>query len=870
VGDILIEDMNKDGYLDLLISDNRRFLYWQEGSSDLSFENTHQIIRDLMDCSIDKNYHWHDVNNDGFKDLVFINNDYDESHLLWFENDGKGNFSLAQNLIIDLPKIYGNFVHFVDVNGDNLKDLVLGESINKEILIYLNEGNGDYIAHEPIDISATESTYYKINYGDLDEDGDSDLILVPYTSSANAQLILALNDGTGLFSQTPIVVPEELYFREIIIGDLNKDGLKDIFLQSSTALYWIENQGNGNFSAIIEIGTFDNSWNTQAQLKDFDQDGYLDIIANITSLNQEADLYLYENEEGLSFKTRKSILHTSTPINDWGFKDLDQDGDDDIIVNIVVVEGFDRGNQWLWYENKGGNHLGGEIPIVFIETYTDQGQTVVMEDVNYDGDNDLLVIDQTYSPTLFFVDNLYNLKLNITGYSFWDSNANGLYDVEEIPLTTHKTRLNPTANATFTNSEGRFFYSVYPGEYQLDSESSSLWELTSPGSEYHITVTGEEILPSYNFGFKPTRILPRVEPHLNSAFTRCNTQVSYYLTYSNTGTTIANGIITFEADELMTFVEATPPPDTVEDGKWIWQFSDLYPSSENKIRLKFQMPDFNSISEILETQATAQLFNENQELIYSKSTQYDSEVRCSYDPNDKLVRSNLLGQSEFAYIEDTIYYTIRFQNTGNDTAFNIRIEDVLDKKLDWTTFHPITASHDYRTELNRETGLATFYFDDILLPDSTTNEEESHGFVMFGIATLEGIGDKTELDNTASIFFDFNPPIITNTATLTLIEQVETNIEAFNPTHSIHVYPNPFSDHTTIEVSNLPQGNYQLQVMDILGRKLKELDLDNGKVDLERGDLESGLYLIRILESSSRNLGKGNGKILGSGKVIIE
>ncbi|MEZ4885645.1 MAG: T9SS type A sorting domain-containing protein [Chitinophagales bacterium] len=52
-----------------------------------------------------------------------------------------------------------------------------------------------------------------------------------------------------------------------------------------------------------------------------------------------------------------------------------------------------------------------------------------------------------------------------------------------------------------------------------------------------------------------------------------------------------------------------------------------------------------------------------------------------------------------------------------------------------------------------------------------------------------------------------------------------------------------------------------LQLMDILGRKLKELDLENGKVDLERGILTSGVYLFRILTDENR--------ISGRGKMIV-
>ncbi len=192
------------------------------------------------------------------------------------------------------------------------------------------------------------------------------------------------------------------------------------------------------------------------------------------------------------------------------------------------------------------------------------------------------------------------------------------------------------------------------------------------------------------------------------------------------------------------------------------------------------------------------------------------------------------------------------------------MEDVLDKKLDWTTFHPITASHDYRTELNRQTGLVTFYFDDIILLDSTSNEPESHGFALFGIASLPDIGDKTKVENTTSIFFDFNPPIVTNTLSTVLIELDDVGMDSqiLDNGYSIRVYPNPFSDYTTIEVEGLPKGAYQLEVIDILGRKVQTLILENGKVRLERGKLESGVYLFRI--------GSIGGEYVRNGRILVE
>ena len=848
----ILTDVNNDGTLDLLIADKQIDLYWLEGGGETPFQTlTPIIIAPQREGNV-----WQDINNDGLKDFVFLNsNDYKD--ILWCENGREKGFKLPQSLISGLPYIssLGLSIYFADINGNGLSDLIIGRDGQNDFL-YLNQGNQNFVFGSEIDLGLMAK------FEDMDNDGDLDIISV----SSNTELLYATNNGNGFFTYTTITVGNITSIQEIQIKDFNNDGLKDVFLYDGF-LYMLENQGNGNFAAIKTLGRFVNTKSyTKIVLKDYDEDGFVDVLFNDKKSLIKYSIDFSKNNQGIELQEPISLFETTNHIREWFLEDLNQDEQKDLIINFEI--GTEDGNQWRWKENQGNQHFGEQVPITDILPFEKIGITELIEDIDGDGATDLILQHSSSEPTFFFVENLYNLKKAIRGYSFWDKNENQLYDSEDLPLMGMNTTLSPIANSAFTQDDGMFFYSVSTGDYRLTSQSTSLWELvTPPNQEYNITVTGGAILPLYNFGFKPTRILPRVEPHLNSSPTRCSQKASYWLTYSNTGTTVANGTVTLEVDELMDFISSNPEPDAIEGNTLIWHFSELYPLYENKIHLQFQMPDFNSMGEILETQATLELFSDNQELVYSKTTEYDSEVRCSYDPNDKLVRSNLLGQSEFAYLGDTILYTVRFQNTGNDTAFNIRIEDVLDKKLDWTTFHPITASHDYRTEFNRNTGLVTFYFDDILLPDSTINEVESHGFVMFGIASKSELEDKTEVDNTASIFFDFNPPIITNTAAVTLIEGVETDIEdsLLDIGYSILVRPNPFSDYTTIEVSGLSSqgGNYCLEVRDILGRKVGELKLEEGKVILQRGELESGLYLIQVVE-------EGSGEVLGSGKVLVE
>ena len=76
-------------------------------------------------------------------------------------------------------------------------------------------------------------------------------------------------------------------------------------------------------------------------------------------------------------------------------------------------------------------------------------------------------------------------------------------------------------------------------------------------------------------------------------------------------------------------------------------------------------------------------------------------VTGSYDPNDKKVLP--AGDIPPAFVVDSkefLNYKVRFQNSGTDTAFNIRIEDQLDTNLDISTLRMIGASHDYRLEID--------------------------------------------------------------------------------------------------------------------------------------------------------------------------
>ena len=144
-------------------------------------------------------------------------------------------------------------------------------------------------------------------------------------------------------------------------------------------------------------------------------------------------------------------------------------------------------------------------------------------------------------------------------------------------------------------------------------------------------------------------------------------------------------------------------------------------------------------------------------------------VTGSFDPND--IANNLSGKLEESNLDKKglLNYTIRFQNTGNDTAFNIIIKDTLSKKYNLKTFSLISASHDYQLEII-DSQFLLIRFPNIKLVDSIKNEKLSHGYIKFSIDPIKTLQACDLITNSASIYFDYNPPIMTNLDTLSIIK----------------------------------------------------------------------------------------------------
>jgi fimbrial isopeptide formation D2 family protein len=133
----------------------------------------------------------------------------------------------------------------------------------------------------------------------------------------------------------------------------------------------------------------------------------------------------------------------------------------------------------------------------------------------------------------------------------------------------------------------------------------------------------------------------------------------------------------------------------------------------------------------------------------------------AYDPNDKQAQPQGIGNQHYIDEGTEIDYTIRFQNTGTDTAFTVVVRDTLSAFLDPTTVHLGARSHAYDFDIV-EGRILKFTFKNIQLVDSFRNAARSQGFLKFNIKLKKDVPFNAKIENSAAIYFDFNAPVLTN------------------------------------------------------------------------------------------------------------
>ncbi len=354
----------------------------------------------------------------------------------------------------------------------------------------------------------------------------------------------------------------------------------------------------------------------------------------------------------------------------------------------------------------------------------------------------------------------------ISGRVFNDIDANGVFDGDDYGLPFQQITIEPDNMVVYTDNDGFYALEVGMGSFYIEHVYEPNFAFYSTPSSY-IGLSQEYMLAGANFGVSATQPFANICLDIYPDWYLCDDMVNYNLCFRNLGNYPINGILAFTYDDIILGHQAVTPIDSTIGHTVYFSYEDLLPGEMFFYDILLQTPDFELIGETMIFNGVISALSGGA-LVGSGFKTLLMEHACSYDPNDKI--GYPIGYTESHFVEDgtAIEYVVRFQNTGNAPALNVRIEDQLDENLDLSSFELVANSHSVITVLDEDQRGLTFYFNNIMLPDSATDEPASNGLVSYRIALKDPLPTGTEIHNTASIYFDNNPAVVTNTTLHTI------------------------------------------------------------------------------------------------------
>jgi uncharacterized repeat protein (TIGR01451 family) len=451
----------------------------------------------------------------------------------------------------------------------------------------------------------------------------------------------------------------------------------------------------------------------------------------------------------------------------------------------------------------------------------------------------------------------------INGYVYKDLNNNCINNLSDQPLFNVPVKLYDNIGnlliQTNTNIYGQYWFSQVAGTYSIvvDTVGTAVTSLCQyPGLDSLITLTPSYTVapnvdfslgcsPGFDIGVSSVVSSGIVFPaHTHNLHVNAGNMSNWYNLNCPANTP---GTVQISINGLMTYLGpaagALVPTSTLGNlfTYSIPNFSNINPSQDFNLILHVDTNAVAGNSICVSVTVTPTV---GDVIPLNNTFQYCYDVTNSFDPNYK----ETYPENVAVGYMDWFYYTIHFQNTGSATALNIKLLDTLSTNLDLSTFRITNYSHPVIGNLTGNN--LELKFQNINLPDSTSNAAGSMAFVQYKLKPKPNLAGGTQIKNRAHIYFDFNPPIATNTSTNTFL--FVTGIKSQNSTDNILVYPNPSDGIFNLVLKT--NSDIQIEVYNSLGQLILKDQLKNGNSTIDISKAENGIYILKTFSKKESNV----------------
>ncbi len=459
-----------------------------------------------------------------------------------------------------------------------------------------------------------------------------------------------------------------------------------------------------------------------------------------------------------------------------------------------------------------------------------------------------------------------NNKVKIEGNVFIDTNNNGVLDAGEYGAAYQAVQIG--SQWVYTDANGSYSWFVPVGSYTITYTPSGIYSgypLSTPAS---IALNAPTIGVTYsgnNFGINipPGTVNLGVQllPHttITPGF-----PAWYDIQVCNYGVTPVGANVSMNYDAGLTVDYSYPnyTSNNTSTHTLSWTLSPIAPGSCVNIRVDFDASTGYVIGTSTFEEVTVSPTSGIDINLSNNTDTIHQIVTGSWDPNNKLSIQTNFNDPNYQVISSInsnqqIQYTINFQNLGTAPAVNVVVQDVLAANVDAASFQMIAASHN--VSVSRNGGNVTYNFPNIMLQDATTNEPFSHGFVSYTVNAISGLSAGTQISDFANIYFDFNTPVATNNAVVTMVNP--TGINEVISKSLLNTYPNPVKEQATLQFYINNTSDVSIDMIDVSGRSVSILNqqkLGNGvhETGFNVNGYANGVYVLKLTVNGNSSFTK--------------
>lgn len=435
----------------------------------------------------------------------------------------------------------------------------------------------------------------------------------------------------------------------------------------------------------------------------------------------------------------------------------------------------------------------------------------------------------------------YNL---ITGHIFFDMNTDCANNGTDFPLGGQLVVANGGQRYTYTDQYGNYALVVDTGAYVVEHVPMTLHHVLCPAAGYTTSFsTLGNTTANFDFADSAQQCV-NFNVDIAASWQRLCRNNHVYVHYTNNGT-IPSGTSAIHVilPDSTYFISSNPAPSSIAGNVLTYNIGTLLPNQTGTIVMIDSVDCAATMGTQLLFQADIVPNTVNEECDTLGNLAIDpAPIVASWDPNDIRALSQTVTNgyvfSEDIAADDELTYMIRFQNMGNDTAFNVRVVEMLPAELNHATIVPGASSHQYT--FFRYGNEIRFIFNDIMLPYQSIDEAGSHGFVKFRVLQRDGNQPGTVINTMANIYFDTNPAVPTNDAVLTIPFPNGTGSLLNNS--ALQIAPNPAQN--TLNVQWMGTERAQLiTIYDALGRVMTSTNYAH---QIALDNLTAGVYFIQV------------------------